>query len=354
MRNKNIKFLLSLSFSFILVISCVKKDYYGKSAEKKILDFSIEGQIGNAQINEDSKTINVSVNNSASMKELKPTAVRLSTFAQIFPSIEARLDFSEPVKYTVTAEDGSASVYEVIVFREGSEPQLENSHFNDWYTSPKGYKEIGANENSIWASGNAGSSTIGDANVTPFAITEGDFAAQLTTLDLGQLAGLIGQRMAAGSLFTGKFELDVANPLNSTKFGIQFSAEPKSFSFKYAYQPGSPYLSKTGQVLTKTDSCDIYVLLENKENNTTKRVATGWYRSGTIEIDKFKSMEIPLHYGILPAITPSYQLPVNGAYAAPNDKITHITVVFSSSYNGALFEGGTNSTLLINDFKLIY
>ncbi|MFN8692602.1 MAG: PCMD domain-containing protein [Cyclobacteriaceae bacterium] len=51
---------------------------------------------------------------------------------------------------------------------------------------------------------------------------------------------------------------------------------------------------------------------------------------------------------------PAYQKPVNGLYGASNEKVTHLTVVFSSSYNGALFEGGTNSTLVVNDLKLIY
>jgi hypothetical protein len=51
---------------------------------------------------------------------------------------------------------------------------------------------------------------------------------------------------------------------------------------------------------------------------------------------------------------PAYQKPANGLYGAANEKVTHLTVVFSSSYNGALFEGGTNSTLVVNDFNLIY
>jgi hypothetical protein len=51
---------------------------------------------------------------------------------------------------------------------------------------------------------------------------------------------------------------------------------------------------------------------------------------------------------------PDYQKPANGMYAASGDPVTHITVVFSSSYNGAFFEGGTNSTLVVNNFHLVY
>ena len=55
---------------------------------------------------------------------------------------------------------------------------------------------------------------------------------KLVTLDLGGVAGLIGQRMAAGSLFTGKFQLDIANPLNSTKFGIPFICQAQKILCK--------------------------------------------------------------------------------------------------------------------------
>ncbi|MCU0441728.1 MAG: PCMD domain-containing protein [Bacteroidia bacterium] len=340
--------------SIALFSGCVNENYFGASAEKKILAFTLTNQTGNTNIIEASKTIRVKVSADAMLAALKPTQITLSTFAKIAPAIDITRDFSNPVAYTVTAEDGTTETYMVVVEQEGANPQLENSSFDQWYTTPKGYEEPGENASSIWATGNAGVVTLGDANVTPFTINGIDRAAKLVTADLGSLAGLVGQRMGAGSMFTGKFELDIANPLNSTKFGISYSAKPKQFSVNYAYAPGTPYLDKDGQVLSKTDSCDIYVLLENRESGEAKRVATGWFRSGKKEIDAFKTVTVDLWYGTLPNDVPAYQKPTNGLYANSNEKATHITVVFSSSYNGAFFEGGTNSTLVVNNFALIY
>jgi hypothetical protein len=344
---------------FILALflfqGCVTDDFFGASSEKKILSFILQDQIGNSTINQDSLIIRTTIGASADITALRPQEVTLSTFAVLTPTTDIALDFKDPVKYTVTAEDNSTAVYTIIVKQEGAEPQLDNASFNNWYATPKGYMEPGVDANStIWATGNAGTVTLGDPNVTPVTINGDNKAAKLETLDLGGLAGLIGQRMAAGSLFTGKFELDVANPLNSTKFGISFSARPEKFSVEYAYSPGSPYLSKNGTVLAKTDSCDIYVLLENREGAEVKRVATGWFRSGEEKIDKFYTTTVDLAYGPLGATIPDYQKPSNGLYASANEKVTHLTVVFSSSYNGALFEGGTNSTLVINEFNFIY
>jgi hypothetical protein len=346
--------VIALVAPVLFISSCVQEDHFGASSEKKIVSFSLQGQVGNTIIIEEQRLIKITVGATEDIKALKPTEILISTFARVEPGPDEVKDFSEAVLYEVYAEDGTSATYTVEVTQEGSEPQLENSSFDSWYTTPKGYKEPGSDANSIWATGNAGTVTLGSANVTPQVISSSNQAAKLVTLDLGNLAGGIGQRMAAGSLFTGKFQLDIANPLNSTKFGIPFSARPKGFSVKYAYSPGSPYLNKNGQILAKNDSCDIYVFLENREGDEIKRVATGWFRSGEEKIDQFYTITVDLIYGTLGTNVPVYQKPVNGLYANPTDKVTHITVVFSSSYNGALFEGGTNSTLVIDQFSLIY
>ena len=346
--------LLFLALFCVVLSNCVSEDYFGNSDQKKILSFILINQVGNTIIEESTGTISVTVAATANIKQLKPQEIVLSTFATISPSSEELLDFSNPVKYTVTAEDGSTKTYTVTVKQEGSEPQLENSSFDDWYMTPKNYYEPGKDANSIWSSGNAGATTLGNANVTPFTINGTNIAAKLVTQDMGNLAGLVSQRMAAGSMFTGKFELDVANPINSAKFGIPFAARPKNFSVEYAYSPGTPYLDRKGQTLTTKDACDIYVLLENRNGTEVKRVATAWFRSEEKVINAFKTITIPLTYGELNSSFPAYQKPKNGLYANANEAVTHISVVFSSSFNGDQLEGGTNSTLLVNNFKLIY
>ncbi|MGL5113321.1 MAG: PCMD domain-containing protein [Flavobacterium sp.] len=347
------KVLLILLLS-IVVSNCVSEDYFGLSDQKKIVSFELESQVGNAIINETTKTISITISAAATIKQLQPKVIQLSTFATISPTLNDVLDFSIPQKYLVKAEDGSTATYTVIAKQEGSEPQLENSSFDEWYKTPKNYYEPGKDANSIWASGNAGATTLGNANVTPFTISGTNLAAKMVTQDMGSLAGLVNQRMAAGSLFTGTFQLDLSNPINSAKFGIPFAARPKKFTVEYAYNPGIPYLNRKGQTQITKDACDIYVLLENRNGTAPKRVATGWFRSEEKAIDAFKTITIDLTYGELNASFQDYAKPKNGLYANSNEAVTHISVVFSSSFNGDQLEGGTNSTLWVNNFKLIY
>jgi hypothetical protein len=243
----------------------------------------------------------------------------------------------------------------VIITKGTLAPQLDNGSLDNWYTpTGKNYEEPGLDEAStIWASGNAGVVTLGQANVRPITIQGSDRGAELITRDLGSLAGLVGQRMAAGSIFTGKFILDISNPLNSTKFGVPFIGKPKSFTVSYRYAPGSPYRNGTGQTLSKSDSCDVYMILENRSGSTVKRIATGWFRSG-LQQDAFTDITVDLIYGPLPAGSPVYMFPANGQFGTASDDVTHISFVSSSSAYGASFEGGTNSNLVINNLRLNY
>ncbi len=345
---------ISILLISIFAISCITEDHFGKSSYKQILFFSIAGQTGNTQIVEDSLLIRLSVGSKTDLSRLFADSIQVSSYAKVSPGKGDLLDFSKPVSYQVTAEDGSSKSYSVIVSKEAETPQLENSDFEDWYTpTGKNYEEPGKNENTIWASGNPGVVTLGKANVEKAELSSGDFGAKLITRDLGALAQLVKQRMAAGSMFTGKFILDIANPLNSTKFGIPFSARPKSFSITYTYSPGEVYRNGQGQILDKKDQADIYLLLENRSGNTIKRVGTGWFRSGET-VSSPKEITVPIIYGPLQNGSPEYWFPTNGQFGTATEEVTHLSLIFSSSAEGANFEGGANSTLQINKLKLNY
>ena len=345
--------ILSLMLPLMLG-SCISEDFFGKSDFKQIRYFSVPQQSGQARIDQDSLIVRLTVSASAQLDALYADSIQLSTFATIFPQVGEVRDFGQPVPYTVTAENGTTAIYTVYTERESETPQLENSGFDDWYTpSGKNYQEPGAGPSTIWATGNAGVVTLGTANAIPLNLGPGNNAAQLITRDLGALAQLVGQRMAAGTIFTGRFELNLADPLKSTIFGTPFVARPKSFSIKYSYVPGLEYRSKNGQILDKQDFCDIYLLLESRQGTTVKRLATGWLRSGEKEED-FRDVTVELVYGRLPSGTPSYMLPADDLYGSASDPVTHLVFVGSSSANGALFEGGVNSTLVLDDLRLNY
>jgi hypothetical protein len=335
-------------------ISCVKEDHFGRSALKEIRYFTLTQQAGNTEIILDSLIIHVTVAPTANLTQLFPDSISLSSYASITPGVGVVQDFSRPVLYTVTAEDGSTAAYTVIVRRGSSTPQLDNGSLDDWYTpTGKNFQEPGKNENTIWATGNAGVVTLTTANVNPVVVSGTDRASEMVTKDLGALGQLTGQRMAAGTTFTGKFILDIANPLNSTKFGVPFTGSPKSFSVSYTYAPGTPYRDGRGNILNKEDSCDIYLFLENRDNNQVKRLATGWFRSGNLATT-YTDITIPITYGALSAGNPAYQFPANGLFGTAADPVTHITFVAASSAYGASYEGGTGSKLIINHVRMNY
>jgi hypothetical protein len=342
-------------FLFALALQgCVKEDYFGKSDLKQIFYFALPQQAGSTVIKQDSLIIRIPVAPTADLTKLYLDSIQLSSYASISPAVKQVQDFTKPVSYIVTAENGSTVTYTVYVQKETTTPQLDNGSLDDWYTpSGKNYQEPGKDDQSIWASGNAGVVTLGQANVIPAVVAGTDRGAELITRDLGSVAGLVGQRMAAGSIFTGKFILDVSNPLNSTKFGVPFIGKPKSFTVSYKYSPGTPYKNGTGQTLSKNDSCDIYMLLENRSGSSVKRIATGWFRSGTVEA-QFKDITVTLNYGNLPAGSPVYMYPVGGIFGTANDDVTHVSFIAASSAYGAQFEGGTNTSLVINNIRLNY
>lgn len=355
MKNKFQIILIFIAlFSVLFLNSCVDEIFFGKSGFRKILYFSMEGQTGNTVIRQDSLKIYLTVSQASDITSLRPDSVLLSTFATLTPAADIARDFSDPQEYTVTAENGEKAVYAVAVKQEGAEPQLENSGFDDWYTpAGKNFQEPGLDENSIWATANNGVTVLNEDNynTTPLLISSSDYAAQLVTKDLGVLA--IGQRMGSATLFTGAFVLNILDPPSSARFGVSFTAKPKGFSVDLKYTAGSPYKDNRGTTLDKTDSADVYVLLENREDeNAVKRVGTGWYRFG--DISDFETINVNIIYGQLPAETPDYQKPANNLYGDVDDKITHISVVFASSANGIYYEGGVNSTLIVNNFRLIY
>ncbi len=346
--------LILPGLAVVILNSCLDEHYFGKSSFNQILYFSVPGQVGNTQIVTDSLLIRLTVGSKVDISKLFADSIQVSSYAKVSPGKGDLVDFSAPVFYEVTAENGSIARYQVLISKEAETPQLENSGFDEWYTpSGKNYQEPGKDENTIWASGNPGVVTLGKANVEKTEISAGDFGAKLITRDLGPLAQLVKQGMAAGSMFTGRFSLDIANPLNSAKFGIPFTARPKSFTVTYTYSPGVVYKNGQGQVLDKQDQADIYLLLENRNGNIVKRLGTAWFRSGE-KVETPKEITISIIYGSLPAGSPSFWLPPNGLFGNPTEEVTHLSFVLASSADGANFEGGVNSTLVVNNLRLNY
>ncbi len=85
------------------------------SSAKAITSFMVDGIA--ATIDEGAKTISAEVPNGTDLTSLSPTIV-ISDKATISPASGASQDFSNPVTYTVTAEDGTSVGYTVTITME--------------------------------------------------------------------------------------------------------------------------------------------------------------------------------------------------------------------------------------------
>ncbi|GAB1855552.1 hypothetical protein MHTCC0001_03860 [Flavobacteriaceae bacterium MHTCC 0001] len=106
--------IISLSFIalFTFVSACDSDEL---SSNKDITEFVILGVSG--EINNSDKTINLTLPEGTDVTALTPT-ITISEKATVQPSSNTEQDFTNPVTYTVTAEDDSSKAYIVTVETE--------------------------------------------------------------------------------------------------------------------------------------------------------------------------------------------------------------------------------------------
>ena len=344
--------------SFLFLFSCVKEDHFGKSNRGEIKSFLIPGQSGSSIINNDSLTVVVTMPESTTDFMLTPSQIGLSNFATVQPAAGILQDFSSPVQYTVTAEDGSVHVYTVSVQRGGSKPQLANSSFEDWYVETvlgKALDQPGLDKNTtIWGTANRGLA-LGGSNGNSTKETKGDSSY----IKLESVAAPALVRIAAATVFVGKFTRSfpsVSDPRSNITLGTAFSGKPLTFSFSYTYQPGASNEDANGQPLAYGDQCDIYLFLENRDGAQVKRVATAWFRTGD-NVASWTRETVPIKYGPLAASDPwfGYAQPQTGeVWGDGTEAVTHITVLATSSFEGDFFKGAIGSTLALDNIDLGY
>ena len=211
----------TLSFLFVLTLTilfggCLEEGYFGLSSFGEIKDIQVSNQAGNAIINSQDKTVKVEIPGGVALDQLTVQVLTLSSFATADIQTGSILDLREPVSITVTAEDGSITVWTLEAFVASSTPQLSNSDFQHWYQVNAGYYEPGEDGNTtIWGTGNPGGALLDKIATTPLEIENGNNAAHLETLDNGFLGQIAGTPITAATIYTGKFvseNIDINDP----------------------------------------------------------------------------------------------------------------------------------------------
>ena len=308
------------------------------------------------------------------LSSLKLTELKLSKKASASGLEEGKTyDFENGQELVVKNPAGESIVYKV---KAGY--QLPGSDFNIWD------EDNNIKPDSIW--GNANMANIGLYMTTKKS--EGSMiAAEIETKDLFI-------KKASGSLYTAVFDPNDVGIMGMMKtedwpdgnelldFGKKFNARPEYVEFKFAYSG-------------KGDSCDLYVLLENrtgdkntnrKSDDVNKLVASAWYRSTTddnggrpnpdlVSIseekneDGMRTVRLKFKYGEPLEDSPIWNSSTfdttvksanekainNGLIQGTGDEpVTHIRVVFASSADGNHYQGTNEATLVIDEMRLIY
>ncbi len=129
---------------------------------------------------------------------------------------------------------------------------------------------------------------------------------------------------AAGTLFTGTF---VANMFESkTYFGVPFTGKPDAFQGWYKYTPGT--------YNNANDTAAIYAILSKWNGSSRVEIARAELYPNT-NVSQYTFFNLEFNY-------------VN------NLNPDTITVVFASSKNGEIMEGGIGSKLFIDDIDFYY
>lgn len=305
---------------------------------------------------------------------------RLTPGATISPESGSLQDFSKgPVTYTVTSEDKQWSrTYQVRIKKgQTTMPNEIEFEFENAYLS-KGYYNWQENWNGdildIWATGNSGfniSNPSAKPEKYPTVMIEDGYkgkGVKLTTQRTSKLADKVHKPIAAGNLFIGQFDATDAllgDAMKATKFGhpFSFSAKPAKLEGWYKYQAGEKFTDKNMKELNRHDYGTIYaVLYENidekgnavllyGDNVQTSKQIVALALVGETHDDNGK---------VAIGNTPEWHhFSVDFEYKKAIDLIKlknggySLSIVCSSSSDGANFLGAEGSTLWIDSFKLI-
>lgn len=215
-----------------------------------------------------------------------------------------------------------------------------------------------------WASGNPGFNLTAMAkNPTEFPTVQvtggvnGGKCLKLETKSTGSFGTMVKMPIAAGNLFIGSF--DTANALvdamKATRFGFPFLYYPVKLEGHYKFKAGSQFTSNGTVVEGRQDHCDIYgVLYEADENVSFLDGANSLTSSNIVMLARKASGTYWPETDTWQPFTLDFELkPGKSINPDKLDKgIYKLAIVFSSSVDGASFEGAVGSTLHIDEVKL--
>ena len=375
------KSLLLLLWPALLLSSCIKDEL--QNSECDIVTAWVEGdeyaanfyqpsQMRQEGISAAEHEIVFTVKSLLSLPDKVPVRFTLTPGATIVPANGSAQDFKAgPVDYTVTSEDGTWQRHYTVTFKEATMPTykfsfehvetvqgMNNNYYHEFYELDQA-----GNRHNIWASGNQGAILIkagSAAEDQPTYSTEDGYQGRgvcLNTQDAGALGRMFGKPIAAGNLYMGRFVIEqvLANALKATEFGQPIDRVPVRVTGYYKYHPGETFTNaKMETVPGRVDEASIYaVFYRNKDEAGNDvylygdDVLTSPYIVRKAEVaslpstDEWTRFEMFFEGGDADLQTLAQQ-----GY--------NMTLVFSSSKDGAMFEGAIGSTLYVDEVEVSF
>lgn len=300
----------------------------------------------------------------------------LSRGASSVPQSGSVQDFTEPVVYTVTSENGEFSKKYTVTMTDERvtfmplEYDFENYVIHDKNKYTEFFHLRDGRRQDTWDSGNAGfvfsisPITKKQPGLYPmqFSTTahSGETAVKLETKSTGTFGAGAKKPIAAGNIFMGEFDAGnvMGDPLQSTHFGRPIEGAPVSFSGFYHYTPGKQVIDHNSRPMANAkDTCSIVAVLFDADELKSRTkvdyldgtnlltdksiVATALLYDGEAAAAKdFKAFDIPFKYVKAPEVE---------GFAGGKYKLA---IVLSASKNGDIFQGAVGSVLLVDDIKV--
>lgn len=353
----------------LLFSSCVKDE-----------PLNLEADITEVLISENLINTNPIISNRNIVIYTKPGLLDVKSFALEFittdgatvvPASGSVQDFTYPVIYTVTSENGEFSKQYAVSLIESAVPQ--NFDFEDYEFDVKKnftifYENFQGMKQHLWGSGNSAYSLLAGSNPTPASyptrittdkklVHSGNSALYLETISTGFLGSLMKMPIAAGNLFIGSMDAsNLTNPI--TMMGLPFNKVPASFEGYYKYVPGAKLTDKNNKVVPNAmDECDMYAVFYNRVE-LQKRTGLTYLSNDNsltdesiVAIARIPNGQATVGDGLVRFNVP-FQFVSNYKVAEVDAYAFNLAIIFSSSKNGAIFQGAVGSKLIVDDVKV--
>lgn len=247
--------------------------------------------------------------------------------------------------------------------------QLYNFDFEAWH-QPDGttwypYYSNATAAQRVWDSANKGTAILGTSNTVPTSesgkCVKGN-AVEMTTVWVDMM-GIT--KLAAGNIYTGKFNSLVGTSGANLDWGVKFTSRPLGLKGSYRYdavtinRTGSGYDSYSG----KPDLCQIQIVLQDagKPYIVVPTTYNGVSINGPT-LDGETYCDLSVHSSVIARGIREYgntsgtfkEILLPFTYRSITRVPTHAVVTFTSSYLGDYFTGGEGSTMWADEFSYVY